>query len=62
MEQEAGSKVPVGDLWLRQERARGLRGTHKGFPVNILTFWRGLHKQSSGPQTPLHFAGCCGPL
>lgn len=44
MEQEKGTEVPEGDLWLQKEREReihthpGPNNAHKGTPVNILTF------------------------
>lgn len=41
MEQEHGTEVPTGDLWLeREERERdpGPHNVHKGIPVDILTF------------------------
>lgn len=46
MEQEKGTEVPEGDLWLQRERERdpGMDNAHKGIPVDILTLWRGLYK------------------
>lgn len=40
MEQEHGTEVRTGDLWLERERERdpGPHNVHKGIPVDILTF------------------------
>lgn len=48
---------------LEKDRHPGPHNAHKGTPVNILTFWKGLckHKQS-GPWVPPSLAGCWGPF